>query len=87
MVTLNEGPVVTVQLTNLGNGPVRIGMPVEMVTRKIRNDGDERGMIVYGYKFRPVMQNWNLLKWKFKPPSRDGGRFWFNVLMYVNIEN
>ena len=57
MVTLNEGPVVTVQLTNLGNGPVRIGMPVEMMTRKIRNDGDERGMIVYGYKFRPVMQN------------------------------
>jgi hypothetical protein len=31
-------------------------MPVEMVTRKIRNDGDERGMIVYGYKFRPVMK-------------------------------
>jgi hypothetical protein len=35
---------------------VRIGMPVEMVTRKIRNDGSDRGMIVYGYKFRPVMQ-------------------------------
>ena len=31
-----------------------VGMPVEMVTRKIRDDGDERGMIVYGYKFRPV---------------------------------
>jgi len=31
-------------------------MPVEMVTRKIRNDGDERGIIVYGYKFRPVMK-------------------------------
>jgi len=28
---------------------------VEMVTRKIRNDGNERGIIVYGYKFRPVM--------------------------------
>jgi hypothetical protein len=27
-----------------------------MVTRKIRNDGVERGMIVYGYKFRPVMK-------------------------------
>ncbi|MDO8610824.1 MAG: transcriptional regulator, partial [bacterium] len=26
---------------------------VEMVTRKMRNDGDERGLIVYGYKFRP----------------------------------
>jgi len=25
-----------------------------MVTRKIRNDGSERGMIVYGYKFRPA---------------------------------
>jgi hypothetical protein len=26
-----------------------------MVTRKMRNDGDERGIIVYGYKFRPVL--------------------------------
>ncbi len=56
MVKLNEGPVVTAQLTDLGDEPVRIGMPVEMVTRKIRNDGDERGMLLYGYKFRPVMQ-------------------------------
>jgi len=31
-------------------------MPVEMVTRRIRSDGNDRGMIVYGYKFRPVMQ-------------------------------
>jgi len=28
---------------------------VEMVTRRIRSDGDERGMLVYGYKFRPVL--------------------------------
>ncbi len=55
MVKLDEGPMVTAQLTDLGEEPVSIGMPVEMVTRKIRNDGDERGMIVYGYKFRPVM--------------------------------
>ncbi|MGI6250276.1 MAG: Zn-ribbon domain-containing OB-fold protein [Anaerolineaceae bacterium] len=55
LVKLNEGPVVTAQLTDLGDEKVHIGMPVEMVTRKIRNDGDERGMIVYGYKFRPVM--------------------------------
>jgi hypothetical protein len=26
-----------------------------MVTRKLRTDG-ERGMIVYGYKFRPVLE-------------------------------
>ena len=30
-----------------------IGTPVEMVTRRLRTDGDERGMLVYGYKFRP----------------------------------
>jgi uncharacterized OB-fold protein len=29
-------------------------MPVEMVTRKIR-DAEEHGYIVYGYKFRPVI--------------------------------
>ena len=33
-------------------------MPVEMVTRKMRNDGDERGLIVYGYKFRPSTTNY-----------------------------
>jgi uncharacterized OB-fold protein len=56
LVKLNEGPVLTAQLTDLGEQPVEIGMPVEMVTRKIRSDGDDRGMIVYGYKFRPVMR-------------------------------
>jgi len=52
LVKLNEGPMVTAQLTDLGDQPITIGMPVEMVTRKMRDDGDERGMIVYGYKFR-----------------------------------
>lgn len=55
LVKLAEGPVVTAQLTDLGDAPVEIGMPVEMVTRRIRQDGDERGMLVYGYKFRPVL--------------------------------
>jgi uncharacterized protein len=53
LVKLKEGPVVTAQLTDMGDQAVEIGMPVEMVTRKIRQDGDERGIIVYGYKFRP----------------------------------
>ena len=53
LIQLEEGPLVTAQLTDLGEDPVAIGMPVEMVTRKMRNDGDERGLIVYGYKFRP----------------------------------
>jgi uncharacterized OB-fold protein len=53
LVKMDEGPIITAQLTDLGDEPVSIGMPVEMVTRKLRSDGDERGMIVYGYKFRP----------------------------------
>ncbi len=28
--------------------------PEEVVTRRIREDGDEHGMLVYGYKFRPA---------------------------------
>jgi uncharacterized OB-fold protein len=54
LIKLEEGPMLTAQLTDLGDEPVEIGMPVEMVTRRMRNDGDERGMIVYGYKFRPA---------------------------------
>jgi uncharacterized protein len=56
LVKLEEGPIVTAQLTDLGDEPVKIGAPVEMVTRKLREDGDERGMIIYGYKFRPVLR-------------------------------
>jgi len=55
LVKLDEGPMVTAQLTDVDNSAVEIGMPVEMVTRKMRNDGDERGLIVYGYKFRPAV--------------------------------
>jgi uncharacterized OB-fold protein len=55
LIKLQEGPIVTAQLTDLGNEEVQIGMPVEMVTRKLRSDGDKRGMLVYGYKFRPAM--------------------------------
>ncbi len=53
LVKLEEGPMLTAQLTDLAEEPVEIGMPVEMVTRKLRSDGD-KGMLVYGYKFRPV---------------------------------
>ncbi|HSR47349.1 MAG TPA: Zn-ribbon domain-containing OB-fold protein [Anaerolineales bacterium] len=54
LVRLDEGPLVTAQLTDLGDRQPQIGMPVEMVTRKLRSDGD-RGMLVYGYKFRPSL--------------------------------
>lgn len=54
LVKLDEGPVVTAQLTDVDDSDVQIGMPVEMVTRLLRTDGDERGLLVYGYKFRPL---------------------------------
>ena len=57
LVKLDEGPMVTAQLTDLGEADkVEIGMPVEMVTRRVRQDGDERSMLVYGYKFRPAVR-------------------------------
>jgi len=55
LVKLEEGPIITAQLTDVGEREVKIGTPVEMVTRRIRQDGDERGMLIYGYKFRPVL--------------------------------
>ena len=55
LIKLDEGPMLTAQLTDLGEKPVEIGMPVEMVTRRLRSDGD-RGMLVYGYKFRPALK-------------------------------
>ena len=55
LVKLDEGPLLTAQLTDIDPENVEIGMPVEMVTRKLRTDGEE-GMIVYGYKFRPQIE-------------------------------
>jgi len=54
-----EGPLITAMLTDLDLDlktgkriDLPIGAPVEMVTRKLFEDGP-RGQIVYGYKFRP----------------------------------
>ncbi len=52
LIKLEDGPMLTAQLTDVEPEEVRIGMPVEMVTRKLTQDGDE-GLIQYGYKFRP----------------------------------
>jgi hypothetical protein len=55
LVRLDDGPMVTAQLTDVNNDSISIGMRVEMVTRKLREDGDE-GQIIYGYKFRPLLR-------------------------------
>ncbi len=54
LVQLEEGPLVTAQITDIDVDKVEIGMPVEMVFRKISEQG-ERGLIYYGYKFRPAL--------------------------------
>ncbi len=54
LVKLEEGPLVTAQLTDIDSSEVQIGLAVEMVTRKLYAEGDE-GTIVYGYKFRPAL--------------------------------
>jgi len=53
LVKLDEGPIITAQLTDLGEEPT-IGDRVEMVTRKLTTEGST-GVIVYGYKFRKIL--------------------------------
>ncbi len=54
MIELEEGMKVTAQLTDVEAPEVHVGMPVEMVTRRLQEKG-ERGYLVYGYKFRPAL--------------------------------
>jgi scaffold protein (connect acetoacetyl-CoA thiolase and HMG-CoA synthase) len=55
LVELEEGVRVTAQLTDVDADEVEIGMPVEMVTRRLQEKGPH-GYLVYGYKFRPVLE-------------------------------
>ena len=54
LVELEEGVRVTAQLADVDPDEVEIGMPVEMVTRRLQEKGPH-GYLVYGYKFRPLM--------------------------------
>ena len=53
LVRVDGGDLITGQLTDVDAG-LQIGDRVEMVTRKLTTDG-ARGIIVYGYKFRPLI--------------------------------
>ena len=54
LIQLDEGPLITAQLTDM-DSPAKIGDRVEMVTRKLTTEGP-KGMIVYGYKFRKILE-------------------------------
>ncbi|NOK58279.1 MAG: Zn-ribbon domain-containing OB-fold protein [Chloroflexi bacterium AL-W] len=58
LIRLEEGPLISAQLTDCDADQVDIGMPVEMVTRQLCDIGCE-GLRVYAYKFRPhlITQN------------------------------
>jgi len=53
IIELEEGAKLTSQLVECDLDEIKIGDPVEMVFRKIREDGKE-GVISYGFKFKPV---------------------------------
>lgn len=55
LIDLEEGPRITAQLTDVSSADVAIGMPVEMVIRKISEQASN-GVITYGYKFRPPIK-------------------------------
>lgn len=54
LVKLDEGILITTQLTDCEPSEISIGTPVEMVTRSIGTP-DPDGQLIYGYKFRPVV--------------------------------
>ena len=54
IVQLVEGPRITAQLTDCDASEVTIGMALEMTTRLLGDTGAD-GLLLYGYKFRPVL--------------------------------
>lgn len=54
LIKTAEGPLVTAQLTDCDPEELAIGLPVEMVVRRI-GEPEPDGLLVYGYKFRPKL--------------------------------
>jgi uncharacterized OB-fold protein len=54
LVKLAEGPLITAQLTDCDVEQVMIDMRVEMITRRLCDLGPD-GLIIYAYKFRPLL--------------------------------
>ena len=51
LVQLDDGPMLTAQLTDLGETNLEIGMPVEMTFRRFYEGAD---MYIYFWKCRPI---------------------------------
>ena len=55
LVRLEEGALVSAQVTDVDPDDVTVGMPVEAVFRQWRQYGAD-GHVVYGFKFRPLLE-------------------------------
>jgi len=55
IIELEEGPRLTAQVTDCDSNDIKIGDEVEVVFRKMGQDGDD-GIIYYGYKFRKICE-------------------------------
>lgn len=51
IIELEEGTKITSQIVDCNNNDIEIGHEVELVFRKIREEGED-GVITYGYKFK-----------------------------------
>jgi uncharacterized OB-fold protein len=54
LVKLAEGSLITAQLSDCETDHVTIDMQVEVITRRLRDLGPD-GLIIYAYKFRPLL--------------------------------
>lgn len=55
LVRLDEGPLVSARLADFGARAPEMGERVEMVTRRLGEDGPQ-GVVIYGYAFRPPVR-------------------------------
>lgn len=56
VIKLKEGAMLTAQVVDVDIDAVEVGMPVKVTFRKIIAD-DSAGIIRYGYKFKPVVED------------------------------
>ena len=55
IIDLDDGVRLIAQLTDVEPEDTSVGMPVEMVVRRLRTDNGD-GPILYAYKFRPLLK-------------------------------
>ena len=56
LVELEDGIRLTARITDCNLEDVKVGMPVEVTFRRVRESGAS-GIIKYGYKFRPLIKS------------------------------